>query len=80
MPSPLVDNLTADITKATTVVKSATLLINGIQQRIADAVAAAVANGATEAELKPVSDLSDALESESNALAAAVEANTPPTA
>lgn len=77
MPSVHIENLTADITKATTVVKSATILVNGIQARIDEAVAAAVANGATEAELKPVSDLSDALETEAGSLATAVEAHTP---
>jgi hypothetical protein len=77
MASPHVDNLTADITKATDVVKSATILVNGIKARIDAAVAAAVANGATEAELAPLSALSDTLETESGALAAAVEANTP---
>ncbi len=77
MPSPLLANVTDDVTKATTVVKSATVLINGIQARIDAAVEAAITNGATAAELQPVSDLSDALEAETNALAAAVQANTP---
>lgn len=77
MPSPHTINLTEDITNATTVVKSATLLINSIQIRIDAAVAAAVVNGATEEELAPVSELSDALETETAALAAAVAANTP---
>lgn len=77
MASPHIDNLTSDITKATDVVKSATILINGFQKRLDDAIAAAVTNGATEAELKPLSDLSDVLESETSTLAAAVAANTP---
>jgi len=78
--NPHLTNLTDDITRATTVARSATVLINGVQTRIDAAVAAAIANGATEEQLKPVSDLSDALEAETNALAAAVEANTPPPA
>lgn len=77
MPSAHLKNLTDDITNATTVVKSATVLILGIQSRIEAAVSAAIENGATDEELKPVSDLSDALETDANTLAAAVKANTP---
>jgi hypothetical protein len=77
MPSPLLQNVTADVTKATEVIKSATALINGFQAALEAAIAKAIANGATEAELQPVSVLSDALETEADALAAAVVANTP---
>lgn len=69
--------LTAQVTKATTVEKSAETLILGISKRIADAVAAALANGATAEQLQPVSDLGTALDTESDALNAAVIANTP---
>jgi len=75
--SPLLTNVNDDVTKATTVSRSATVLINGIAAKIEAAVAAAIQNGATEAELQPVSALSDELEVASNELAAAVTANTP---
>jgi len=67
-----------EITKTGTVVDSAVVFINGVPGLIADAVAKAVANGATEAELKPVRDLGDQLKAKSDALAAALTANTPP--
>ena len=69
--------LTAEVTRATTVEKSAELLIAGIQARVEAAVTAAIANGATAEELQPVSDLGKSLDTETDALAAAVGANTP---
>lgn len=77
MAGPALANITADVTRATTVVKSATVLINGIAARIDAAVQAAIQNGATAEELAPVSTLSDELETEVGHLATAVEANTP---
>ena len=77
MANPSLDALSAQITNATTVEASATALINGIAAQIASAVQAAIANGATAAELKPVSDLGTALQTQSDALQAAVTANTP---
>jgi hypothetical protein len=77
MPSPVLDQLTATVTRATTVETSAAELINGFSARLQAAVDAALANGATAAELAPVSDLATALDTESDALAAAVAANTP---
>ena len=70
--------LTAKVTAATTVVDSATLFINGVAEKILDAVAAALADGATSAQLQPLSDLGTTLQTESDALAAAIQANTPP--
>lgn len=70
--------LTAQVNKATTVEKSAEVLINGFAQRLTDAVQAALANGATAEELQPLADLGVALDTESDALAAAVQANTVP--
>ncbi len=75
--SEIIAALTAQVTKATTVEKSAQTLIEGISTRIADAVAAAIANGATADQLKPVADLGTALDAESDALQTAVTANTP---
>lgn len=78
MANPVIGNLTTEVNETVGIIQSATALINGIQGRITDAVNAALANGATEAELQPLNDLVTALDSEGNALAAAVAANTPP--
>ncbi len=72
--------LTAKVQKATTVETSAEHLIEGFAAVQAAAVAAALANGATAEQLQPLTDLGTALDSESDALAAAVTANTTPTA
>lgn len=77
MPSEALGNITADISQATSVNRSATQLINGIAGRIDAAVQAALAKGATEAELQPVSALADELEASSKELSDAVVANTP---
>lgn len=69
--------LTAQVNKANTVEKSAQTLIEGIKARIDSAVSAALANGATQEQLQPLSDLGTALDTESDSLAAAVQANTP---
>lgn len=69
--------LTAAVNKATTVEKSAEALINGFGDRLTAAVNEALANGATPEELQPLTDLGTALDAESDALAAAVQANTP---
>ena len=52
MANPSLDALSAQITKATTVEQSAEALIGGISARIADAVNAAIGNGATADQLK----------------------------
>ena len=65
------------VERATEVIQSATVLINGIGARIVAAVAVAMANGATEAELQPLTDLSVELAARSVELADAVAANTP---
>lgn len=76
MPSSVLDAIAAAVTKATTVESSATTLINGFAQRLQDAIAAALANGATAEELAPVQAEADALSASADALAAAVAANT----
>lgn len=76
MPSPILDNLKSQVEKSTTVMGSAKTLIDGFKARLQAAVDAALANGATEAELQPVQAEVDALASSSDDLAAAVEANT----
>lgn len=74
-----VDTLVADVAALDTVVDSAIALINGIAQRIADAITAALAGGATAAELAPLSALHTDLVTRTATLAAAVTANTPAT-
>jgi len=76
MPSPILAALEAEVTEATTVMASATTLIEGFVGRIQAAVDAALANGATEAELAPVQAEVDALHASAEILAAAVIANT----
>jgi len=75
MTSPLLSVLAEEITQTRGVMASATELINGFAQRIADAITAALVNGATEAELEPFRQLEVELEESRNALAAAVAAN-----
>jgi len=78
MANPILGTLTTEVSESIGVMKSATVALNGVQAKIDAAVAAAIANGATEAELQPFTDLSAALDSETNALAAAVAANPTP--
>ncbi len=74
----ILDPLEAQIKASDDVIDSAVILINGIQTQIADAVAKALANGATAAELAPLTDLNASLKAKTDSLAAAVLANTPP--
>ena len=75
MTNPILTPLAEEITQTRTVIRSAVTLINGIGQRIQAAVETALANGATEAELAPFTELEAALEADRNELAAAVAAN-----
>jgi len=76
MPKVL-DDLAAQVKANTDAEASAVIVLNGIAARIAAAVQAAIANGATAEELAPVSDEVTALKSSADALSAAVVANTP---
>lgn len=71
------DPIVADVTAAVDVEKSATILINGFQKRLDDGIAAALAAGASQTEIKALSDLSANLKATSADLSAAVVANTP---
>jgi len=75
MTNPVVGTLVTDVTNAKGAMQSATVLLNGFQTRLDAAVAAALANGATEAELQPLTDLSTSFESTIADLATAVAAN-----
>jgi len=76
MAPEILAKLEAEVTKATTVMASATTLIKGIAARIQTAIDLALENGATAAELAPVQAEVEALTAASDALAAAVEENT----
>jgi hypothetical protein len=75
--NPTVDTTIAEIQAATTVIDSATIFANSVPGLISDAVSKALANGATAAQLAPLTDLGTALKAKADALAAAVVANTP---
>lgn len=70
---PMIAQVSAD----TDVENSALKLINGMGAAIQAGIDAAIAGGATAASLKPVQDAVDAQKAASDALAAAVAANTP---
>ncbi len=76
MPNPVLQTLADQVKVNTDVEASAVLLIQGIAARIAAAVAAAIANGATPEELAPVTDEVAALKKSADDLASAVAANT----
>lgn len=73
----VLNDLAAQVSANTSVIQSAVTLINGIADRVSAAVTAAIANGATAAELAPVQAEVDALKAADDALAASVAANTP---
>lgn len=77
MANPILADLEAEVKATEDVEDSAIALISGIADRITAAVAAAIGNGATEAELAPVRAEVDGLKAKRDALAAAVLANTP---
>jgi hypothetical protein len=68
---PLIDEITAIKGED----DSAIAFVNGLAARIQAAVDAALANGATGAQLQPVIDIAAAAKTESDALAAAILAN-----
>lgn len=74
--SDILTDLDAQVTKATTVMAGAALLIRGIGARIDAAVQAAIAGGATEAQLAPVTAEAAALRTSADDLSAAISENT----
>ena len=74
-----IDDLVASVTAENTVVDSAIALINGFSARLAAAITAALAGGATAAQLVPLTKLKTDVDAKATALAAAVTANTPAT-
>jgi hypothetical protein len=72
-------NAEADIQKATTVLEGATAYVRSVPGMIRDAVAAAIADGATAGQVQVVSDLANALEAKADAFTAALSEGTTPT-
>lgn len=70
---PLIDQVTA----IKGVEDSALAWINGSAQRTTDAVNAAIANGATPAQLAPLTNLIADTKTQADAIAAAIAANAP---
>jgi hypothetical protein len=70
--------LTQEVKDTDGVVDSATAFILGVAQKIADAVAAAMADGLTSAQLQPFSDLGAEMKAKSDTLAAAIAGPPPP--
>jgi hypothetical protein len=77
MTNPILARLEAQVKATKDAEDSATVLINGFADRLDAAVALALANGATEAELAPIQAELDAMKASTDALAAAVVAGTP---
>lgn len=75
MANPILDPLVADVTDAVGVMESARVLISGFQQKLADAITAALAGGATAAELQPLTALDAELKAKKQELADAVASN-----
>ncbi len=73
----IIDDLEAQITVNKTVEGSAAVLINGFQTRLQAGIDAALAGGATRAQVAPLQADADALKASADALAAAVTVNTP---
>lgn len=76
MASQTLEQLATAVTRMTDVAASAKAVIDGIATRVQTAIDAALANGATAAELEPVQAEVTALNASADALAASVQANT----
>ncbi len=73
----IIDELEAQVTKNRTVEGSAKDLINGFAARLQAGIDAALAGGATQAQVAVLQADSDALKASADDLSAAVVANTP---
>jgi len=75
MGNPVIASLKDAVDKSEGVMASATVLINGFAARLQAAIDQALANGATETELQPFFDEVTELNTNADALAAAVASN-----
>ncbi len=78
MANQIVADLVAAVAAENTVISGAIVLINGFSQRLADGIAAALAGGASAADLAPLTDLKADIDAHAKALGDAVQANTTP--
>ncbi len=76
MASPILSVLEAEVARATTVMASAVVLIDGIAARVQAAIDKALEAGATAEQLAGLQDEVDGIKAASDALATAVQANT----
>jgi hypothetical protein len=72
-----IQDLIDEITSADTIIDGATVFVNGVPGLINTAVQQALANGATAAQIQPVTDLAALMTTKAAALNAAILANTP---
>lgn len=75
--NPLLQELADQVSATQQVEAAAVTLISGFAGRQQAAVDAAIANGATAEQLAPIQAEVDAMKASSDALAAAITANTP---
>ena len=76
-PQQMIDALVAQVTATIGVEASAVTFINGVPGLISAAVTAALAGGATAAQLAPLSTLAANLQTSAAAITAAIAANAP---
>jgi hypothetical protein len=77
MANPTLDALAQQVTANTSAEASAVVVLNGIAARIQTAVDAALAGGASAADLAPVTAEIANLQTSAATLSAAIAANTP---
>ncbi len=75
----IVDDVVAQVAATVGVEASAITFINSVPTLISTAVTAAIANGATAAQLAPLTKVVSDLKTSAGALQAALTANAPPT-
>ena len=75
--SAAVDQVIQQVKDASSLDDSVLAYLAGVPQLIADAVAKALANGATAEELAPLTDLGNELKGKTDAVKAALIAGTP---
>lgn len=75
MANQILNVLIEEIAQTEGVEDSAIAFIVGVPKLLADGIAAALANGATEADLQPLTALKTELEAKRQALAAAIVAS-----
>lgn len=77
MANQALTDLITEVNRTTTLDDSILAFLQGVPGLIQTAVDAAVANGASEAELEPLVQLKADLSSKNDAITAAMSANTP---